>query len=134
MNKNYKSGNNRKTIDPMKTSLKFRRPSTLSINKKPKFAKKLILKINSKPNPLKILHKPITTENAMKKIQSCNTLAFIVDPLVQKNFIKIAIEKLYRVRVKKVNTLITTNGKKKAFVKLFPNFDALDVANRIGFI
>ena len=34
----------------------------------------------------------------------------------------------------KVNTLITPKGNKKAYVKLTPEHDALDVANRIGII
>ncbi len=33
-----------------------------------------------------------------------------------------------------VNTLIRPDGQKKAYVKLTADFDALDVANRIGII
>jgi len=33
-----------------------------------------------------------------------------------------------------VNTLIRPDGKKKAFIRLTPDQDALDVSNRIGFI
>ena len=34
----------------------------------------------------------------------------------------------------KVNTLIRTDGKKKACVQLAPDYDALDVANKIRII
>ena len=37
-------------------------------------------------------------------------------------------------KTKKVNTLIRPDGLKKAYVKLQSDFDALDVANRIGII
>ena len=44
------------------------------------------------------------------------------------------MEKIYKTKVIKVNTLITPKGFKKAFIKLSPNYDALDLANKIGFI
>jgi len=44
------------------------------------------------------------------------------------------MEKIYKTKVLKVNTLITSQGFKKAFIKLCPDHDALDVANKIGFI
>lgn len=37
-------------------------------------------------------------------------------------------------RAPQVNTLIRPDGQKKAYVKLTSDFDALDVANRIGII
>jgi large subunit ribosomal protein L23Ae len=41
---------------------------------------------------------------------------------------------LYDIKVLKVNTLIRPDGVKKAYVKLTRDFDALDVANKIGII
>lgn len=41
---------------------------------------------------------------------------------------------LYDIKVLKVNTLIRPDGIKKAYVKLTADYDALDVANRIGII
>ena len=41
---------------------------------------------------------------------------------------------LYEIKVEKVNTLIRPDGVKKAYVKLKPDFEALDVANKIGII
>ena len=77
---------------------------------------------------------PLTTESAMKKIEDANTLVFIVDVRANKRAIKRAVKKVYEIDAKKVNTLIRPDGKKKAFVKLTSDFDALDVANRIGII
>ncbi|CAD6197742.1 unnamed protein product [Caenorhabditis auriculariae] len=81
-----------------------------------------------------IIKHPHTTESAMKKIEDHNTLVFIVDERANKHDIKRAVKKLYNVRAMKVNTLITPLHKKKAYVRLSPDYDALDVANRIGVI
>jgi large subunit ribosomal protein L23Ae len=70
----------------------------------------------------------------MKKIEENNTLVFIVDRAANKRQIEGALKKLYDVSAAKINTLIRPDGKKKAFVRLSPDQDALDVSNRIGFI
>jgi len=54
--------------------------------------------------------------------------------MANKFEIKHAIKKIYKAKIIKINTLITLKGKKKAFVKLSEDCDALDVANKIGFI
>ncbi|MCL4147654.1 UNVERIFIED_CONTAM: hypothetical protein GTU68_062756 [Idotea baltica] len=81
-----------------------------------------------------IIKYPLTTEAAMKKIEDNNTLVFIVETKASRNHVKYAVKKLYEIDVAKVNTLIRPNGTKKAFVKLAPDYDALDVANKIGII
>merc|ERR1719318_2449024 len=81
-----------------------------------------------------IIKHPYTTESAMKKIEDNNTLVFIVDVKSNKHQIKSAVKKLYEIEVVKVNTLIRPDGKKKAYVRLAPDYDALDVANKIGII
>merc|ERR550534_2453835 len=53
---------------------------------------------------------------------------------INKHQIKSAVKKLYEIEVVKVNTLIRPDGKKKAHVRLAPDYDALDVANKIGII
>lgn len=70
----------------------------------------------------------------MKKIEDHNTLVFIVDLKANKRQIKAAVESLHDIKVQKVNTLIRPDGKKKAYVKLKQDYDALDVANKIGII
>merc|ERR1712196_262648 len=47
---------------------------------------------------------------------------------------KESVSSLYDVTANKVNTLIRPDGKKKAYVHLTQNYDALDIANRIGII
>lgn len=70
----------------------------------------------------------------MKKIQSGNTLVFMVSPRTNKKTIKTIMKKLYKAKIMKVNTLITTEGEKKAYIRLSADSDALDIANKIGFI
>mmetsp|Transcript_41881 Transcript_41881/g.68174 ORF Transcript_41881/g.68174 Transcript_41881/m.68174 type:complete len:87 (-) Transcript_41881:74-334(-) len=77
---------------------------------------------------------PLTTESAMKKIEDNNTLVFIVDISANKRQIKEAVRQLYEIQCAKVNTLVRPDGLKKAYVRLTQDFDALDVANRIGII
>ena len=59
---------------------------------------------------------------------------FIVDVRANKKDIKSSVSKLYDIQTKKVNTLIRPDGQKKAYVRLTADYDALDVANKIGII
>jgi large subunit ribosomal protein L23Ae len=70
----------------------------------------------------------------MKKIEDNNTLVFIVDVRASKKKIKEAVKGMYDITAAKVNTLIRPDGQKKAYVRLTPDCDALDVANKIGVI
>ncbi|KAG6421352.1 hypothetical protein SASPL_117903 [Salvia splendens] len=44
--------------------------------------------------------------------------------------IKSVIKKMYDIQMKKVNTLIRPDGRKKAYVRLTLDYDGLDVANK----
>ena len=83
-------------------------------------------------NYFAIIKKPLVTENTFDLIEDQNKLVFIVDRRANKFQIKNAIEKLYNVRVIKVNTLINTEGTKKAFIKLHPDNSAADLAIELG--
>ncbi|KAJ6720378.1 60S RIBOSOMAL PROTEIN L23A [Salix viminalis] len=74
------------------------------------------------------------TKKIRTKIEDNNTLVFIVDIRADKKKIKDAVKKMYDIQTKKVNTLIRPDGTKKAYVRLTPDYDALDVANKIGII
>lgn len=80
----------------------------------------------------KIIKRPLITEKTFDLIEKENKLAFIVDRSTNKNQIKRAVEKIHNVKVIKVNTLITPNGEKKAFVKLHPNNSAQEIAIDLG--
>merc|ERR1712121_517092 len=117
----------------IRTCATFRRPRTLKLPRQPKYPRYSHPKRN-KMDAYSIIKHPLTTESAMKKIEDNNTLVFIVDVKANKFQVKSAVKKLYEIEVVKVNTLIRPDGKKKAYVRLAPDYDALDVANKIGII
>jgi large subunit ribosomal protein L23 len=85
-------------------------------------------------DPYKILLYPLVTEKTVGVIEKENKIVFIVDRRANKQQIKEAFEKLFGVKVEKVNTLITRDGKKKAYIKLKKEFKASDVAVKLGIL
>ncbi|MFB6244872.1 MAG: 50S ribosomal protein L23 [Candidatus Nanohaloarchaea archaeon] len=79
-----------------------------------------------------IIENPHLTEQAMDKVDDNNTIVLIVDVNANKNQVEDAVEQLFEVTVKKVNTTITPQAKKKAFVRLSESDDAMDVATQMG--
>lgn len=77
---------------------------------------------------------PLLTEKAVGAIEKENKLVFIVKKNATKPEIKKAVERLYNVKVRSVNTMISMKGLKKAYVKLKPEFNAIDVATRLRII
>lgn len=82
----------------------------------------------------KVIKYPMMTERSVNMIESENKLVFIVDLKATKDDIKAAVQELYEVEASQVNTLITNEGEKKAFVKLKDEYDASDVAIRLGIL
>ncbi|GFQ83427.1 60S ribosomal protein L23a [Trichonephila clavata] len=120
-------------VKKIRTSVKFRRPPTLKLMRNPKYPRKSCPK-RPRFDQWSTVKYPLTTESAMKKIEDNNTLVFIVHKRANKYQIETAVKKLYNIDVQKVNTLIRPDGQKKAYVRLAPDYDALDVANKIGII
>ncbi|XP_053428109.1 60S ribosomal protein L23a-like [Nycticebus coucang] len=115
------------------TPTTFRQPKTLRLQREPKYPWKSTPRRN-KLDHYAIAKFPLTIESAMKKIQDNNTPVFIVDVRANKLQIKQSVKKLYDIDVAKVNTLIRPDGEKKVYVQLAPDFDALDIVNKIGII
>lgn len=82
----------------------------------------------------KIIIRPDVTEKSINMIERENKLAFIVARHANKHKIKEAVEKLYNVKVEKVNTHITPKGLKKAYVKLSEKHSASEIATRLGIL
>lgn len=82
--------------------------------------------------PLKVIKYPLVTEKAIRLMERENKLTFVVDRNASKKDIKEAVEKIFNVKVEKVNTLITPRGEKKAYVKLSKEYKAIDVATKLG--
>merc|ERR1712039_845056 len=108
-------------VKKVRTSVKFYRPQTFRPARAPKYPRKSTPSRN-RMDAYNIIKHPLTTESAMKKIKA------------NKHQIKSAVKKLYDINISKVNTLVRPTGDKKAYVRLAPDYDALDVANKIGII
>ena len=77
---------------------------------------------------------PLISEKAVQLINTRNTLVFIVEKNSTKSQIKREVEELFNVKVKKVNTLVSPDGRKKAYVKLSDEYDATEIAAKLGVI
>merc|ERR1712028_301529 len=97
-------------LKKVRHSVTFHRPKTLALPRAPKYQRKAVASLPRMDAYRTIVH-PLNTESAMKKIEEHNTLVFIVD-----------------VKAHKINTLIRPDGRKKAFVRLEADVDALDIA------
>lgn len=75
---------------------------------------------------------PVVTEKATCLMEQNNSLTFIVDIDSTKPEIRDEIELMYDVKVENVNTMITAKGKKKAVIDLASDYDAEEIAGRIG--
>lgn len=110
----------------------FKRPTCLKQKRSPKNILKAVKPVITFDKYAVVKH-PLSSESAIKTIEDCNTLVFIVHKKADKKMIKKSVSELYQnIKIKKVNTLITPKGEKKAYVCLTSDQDALDVANRIG--
>lgn len=81
-----------------------------------------------------VIKYPLMTERSVTLIESENKLTFVVNLKASKKDIRRAVEELYDVEVESVNTLISSKGEKRAFVKLYPEFNASDIAVQLGIL
>lgn len=63
-----------------------------------------------------------------------NTLVFLIHPRANKIQVKRAFKDIYQVKPRAVNTLVTPQGTKKAYVRLRPEDDAVSLASKLGMI
>merc|ERR1712188_89370 len=101
-------GGSKSTTKKIRTGVKFHLPKTLKLDRSPKYPRKYRPRTNHLDR-YQILKYPLTTEEAIKKMY---------EPI----------------DVSKINTLVRPDGQKKAYMHLTQDFDALDVANKIGII
>jgi large subunit ribosomal protein L23 len=79
-----------------------------------------------------VLKYPLSSEKAVRLMQSENKILFIVHLDATKRDVKLAVEGSFKVKVKKVNTLIDKEGHKRAYVQLAPEFPAIDITTKLG--
>jgi len=83
-------------------------------------------------DPYKIIKYPLSTEKSIRLMESENKLIFVVDKKSTKKEIKKAIEEMFKVSVKDVNTLVSQEGEKRAYVKFSAKDPAIDIATKMG--
>ena len=127
-----------KAVHKVHHKLRFYRPKT----RKTVSVRKTLRSINSEIarkqkqglDHTKILIQPVSSDKNIHKMEKQNTLTFIVGADTTKIQIKTAFAKQYNTKVRSVNTLRTPEGKKKAFIRLAADKDALNIASKIGLL
>jgi large subunit ribosomal protein L23 len=81
----------------------------------------------------KLIIRPYITERTFDQVARENKICFMVADKATKTQIASAIEALYEVKVRNVNTMRSIGGK-KAFVRLIPEDSATDLATKLGLV
>lgn len=79
-----------------------------------------------------IIKYPLSTEKSIRLMEAENKLIFIVDKNATKSQIKKDLEKLYDVKIIRINTAIDSKNKKKAYVTFAQDTPAIDFATQLG--
>ena len=79
-----------------------------------------------------IIKYPLSTEKSIRLMEAENKLIFVVNKKATKKEIKKAIEDMFKVEIKNVNTLVTADGEKRAYVKFSAKNPAIDIATQMG--
>ena len=79
-----------------------------------------------------VIRYPLSTEKSIRMMESENKLIFVVNRKATKPEIKKSLEEVFNVRVLNINTAITPDGKKKAYVKFSQETPAIDIATQMG--
>lgn len=77
---------------------------------------------------------PLMTEKAINLIERENKISFIATEKATKSDIKKLVEKLYKVKVEKINVVNDMKGRKKVSVKLDKKYKAEELAAKLGVI
>lgn len=87
-----------------------------------------------KLEPELVIVYPMMSEDTVKLIETENKITFVVRNEASKPDIWRAVEELYEVKVSQVHTVVTPEGKKKAYVRLSPESKASELAVKLGIL
>ena len=79
-----------------------------------------------------IIKYPLSTEKSIRLMEAENKLIFVVHKESTKKEIKKAIEDMFKVEVEKVNTFVSAESEKRAYVKFSAKNPAIDIATQMG--
>jgi len=77
---------------------------------------------------------PIATEKAINMIEKNNVITYVVDLRSKRDEVKKEFEKLFKVKVDKVNVEIEARNRKRAYIKLNKAFKASDIALKLKLV
>ena len=83
-------------------------------------------------DPYKVIKHPLSTEKAIRLMESENKLLFVVDKHASNREIKESIEAVFKAKVEKVNSFVNKDGKKRAYIKFSAETPAIDIATQLG--
>lgn len=83
-------------------------------------------------DPYNIIKYPLSTEKSIRLMESENKLIFAVNKKATKKEVKKAIEEMFKAEVVNVNTFVSPEGEKRAYVKFSPKKPAIDIATQMG--
>ncbi len=81
---------------------------------------------------MNIVKYPLSTEKNVRLMESENKLVFAVDKKTTKKQIKDYLETSLKIKILSIKTLIGPDSRKKAYVKLSPETQAIDIAAQLG--
>uniref|UniRef100_H3AGY9 Large ribosomal subunit protein uL23 n=1 Tax=Latimeria chalumnae TaxID=7897 RepID=H3AGY9_LATCH len=114
----------------IRTSPTFKRPRTLRLRRQPKYPRK------SAPRRNKYVCSifPWTTRSKTKLVFYPSFRVFVAPVRRQQQIGREAVKNQMHRPVLFIYSSLWPDGEKKAYVRLAPDYDALDVANKIGII
>ena len=83
-------------------------------------------------DPYTIVKYPLSTEKSIRLMEAENKLIFVVNKKATKKEIKSAIEEMFKVKIEKVNTFVSADGEKRAYIKFSSKNPAIDIATNLG--
>lgn len=108
--------------------------ATAKAEKEEKAASKAVKGFAMELEDFGLIQYPLMTEKAITLIEKENKLSFIATDRATKTDIKKLVEKVYHVKVDKVNVVNDMKGRKKVTVKLNKKFKAEELAAKLGVI
>jgi large subunit ribosomal protein L23 len=77
---------------------------------------------------------PIATEKAINMIERNNVITYVVDLRSKRDEVKKEFERIFKVKVDKVNIEIEPRNRKRAYIKLNKSFKASDIALKLKLV
>lgn len=124
----------KKEVKEMKTEKTEKKVAKVTEKKE---IKKMDLKEGNLESQLKFYDTvlfPLISEKAINMIERENKITFIAKKEVNKIQVREAIEKMFGVKVDRVNVLNDMKGRKKCIVKINKSFKADEIATKLGVI